>query len=338
MGRLLAGLVIGATLAGDPLSARAAGVRFGVQTTNQDATWDEIRAAWKLAEELGFHSAWVFDHFLPIFGSEEGATLEGWTLLAALAAETERIRLGVMVTGNTYRNPALLAKMATTLDHVSDGRLILGLGAGWFARDHSAFGFHSGTDRARAERLAEALQVITKLWGEDHPSFQGKYYSLDRAPFAPGNVQSPHPPIVIGGQGKKWIVPLVGRYADGWNAVTGVTPDGVRERIEIIQDECARVGRDPCPSDVSILLPLVTITRIPLAGPLVRFGARAVVDKRIAGAILAGSPTAIEERIRSYVDAGVNEIILSVRAPFDADLLRAFASDVMPRFRTATGD
>jgi F420-dependent oxidoreductase-like protein len=331
-------MVIGATLAGAPPAARAEGVRFGIQTPNQDASWEQIRDAWKLAEELGFDSAWVFDHFLPIFGSEEGSTLEGWTLLAALAAETERIRLGVMVTGNTYRNPALLAKMATTVDHVSGGRLLLGLGAGWFARDHSAFGFHYGTDRERAERLEEALQVITKLWSEDHPSFRGKYYSLDRAPFAPGNVQSPRPPIVIGGQGKRWIVPLVGRYADGWNAVTGVTPDGVRERIRIIQEECARIGRDPCPSDVSILLPLVSVTRIPLAGPLVRLGARAVVDKRIAGSILADSPAAIEKRIRTYVDAGVNEIILSVRAPFDADLLRAFATDVMPRFRAAADE
>jgi alkanesulfonate monooxygenase SsuD/methylene tetrahydromethanopterin reductase-like flavin-dependent oxidoreductase (luciferase family) len=243
-----------------------------------------------------------------------------------------------MVTGNTHRNPALLAKMPTPLAHVSAGRLILGLGAGWFARDHSAFGSHYGPDRERAERLAEALQVITKLWSEDHPSFRGKYYSLDRAPFAPGNVQTPRPPIVIGGQGKQWIVPLVGRYADGWNAVTGVTPDGVRERIRIIQEECARIGRDPCPSDVSILLPLVSVTRIPLAGPLVRLGARAVVDKRIAGSILADSPAAIEKRIRTYVDAGVNEIILSVRAPFDADLLRAFATDVMPRFRAAADE
>jgi len=337
MRRIVSLLVIGAALAcGVP--ARAEGVRFGIQTPNQDATWEQIRDAWKLAEELGFDSAWVFDHFLPIFGDEDGPTLEGWTLLAALAAETEHIRLGVMVTGNTYRNPSLLAKMATTVDHVSGGRLLLGLGAGWFARDHSAFGFHYGTDRERAERLEEALQVITKLWSEDHPSFQGKYYALDRAPFAPGNVQTPRPPIVIGGQGKRWIVPLVGRYADGWNAVTGVTPDGVRERIRIIRDECARVGRDPCPSNVSILLPLVTITRIPFAGPVVRLGARALVDKRVAGAILADSPAVIEKRIREDVDAGVCEVILSVRAPFDPDLLRTFASEVMPRFRDATSD
>ena len=319
---LLVGLV-------SPAHAR---VRFGLQTPNQNASWEQIRDAWVLAEELGFDSAWVFDHFLPIFGNEEGSTLEGWTLLAALAAETERIKIGVMVTGNTYRNPSLLAKIATTVDHVSGGRLLMGMGAGWFERDHSAFGFHYGTARERAERLEEALQVITKLWSEDHPSHSGKYYSLDRAPFEPGNVQQPRPPIIIGGQGKKWIVPLVGRYADGWNAVSGVTPDGVRERIEIIKAECARIGRSPCPSDVSVLLPLVAVTRIPLAGPAIRLGARVMVDKEVAKSILADSPDAIEKRIRRYVDAGVNEIILSIRSPFDPDLIRAFATEVMPRF------
>jgi F420-dependent oxidoreductase-like protein len=314
-------------------SADAARVRFGIQTPNQGARWEDIQRAWKTADSLGFHSAWVFDHFLPIFGDEDGDCFEGWTLLAALAAETERLRVGVLVTGVTYRNPALLAKMATTIDHVSNGRLLLGIGAGWFERDHTAYGFHFGTPRERAKRLEEALQVITKLWEEDHPSFQGKYYTLDRAPYAPGNVQKPHPPIVIGGQGKQWIIPQVARYADGWNAVSGVTPDGIRERRQIIADECKRIGRSPCPTDVSVLLPLVSITKIPLAGPLVRLGARAMVGKETARAVLADSPETIRKRIEEYAAAGVNEVIFSLRAPFDDDLLRRIASEIMPHFQ-----
>src|SRR5262245_23923404 len=308
-------------------------VRFGIQTPNQGTTWDDLVATWKEADALGYHSAWVFDHFIPIFGNQEGPCLEGWTLVSALAAETSRLQVGVLVTGNTYRNPALLAKMATTVDQVSHGRLALGIGAGWFERDHTAYGFAFGTAHERARKLAEALEVINKLWTDDHPSFQGKYYSLDHAPFAPKNVQKPHPPIIIGGQGERWIVPLVARYGDGWNAVSGVKPDGIRARRRIIDDECKRIGRSPCPSYVSVLLPLVAITKIPLAGPVVRFGARAVVKKEVAQSILADSPDAIRDRIRTYVDAGVSEIILSLRPPFDRELVRRFAQEIMPSFR-----
>jgi F420-dependent oxidoreductase-like protein len=308
-------------------------VRFGIQTPNQNATWDDVLATWKEAEALGFDSAWVYDHFIPIFGGQDGPCLEGWTMLAALAAETSRMQIGVLVTGNTYRNPALLAKMATTVDHVSHVRLVLGVGAGWFERDHAAYGFPFGTARERAHKLAEGLEVITKLWSAEHPSFSGKYYRLEKAPFAPANVQKPHPPIVIGGQGKQWIVPLVARYADGWNAVTGVTPDGIRERRTIIAEECKRIGRTPCPSHVSVLIQLVAITDIPLAGPAVRLGARALGFGKAVPGIVADSPNAIRDRIRAYVDAGATEIIVGLRPPFDRGLLRRFAQEIMPAFK-----
>jgi F420-dependent oxidoreductase-like protein len=308
-------------------------VRFGIQTPNQNTTWEELRDTWKEAESLGFDSAWLFDHFAPIFGDVDEPCLEGWTTLAALATETSRLRIGLLVTGNTYRNPALVAKMATTVDRISNGRVILGIGAGWFEREHEAYGFHFGTAKERAERLDEALAVITKLWTEDHPSFRGKYYTLDKAPFSPTNVQKPHPPIVIGGQGKQWIVPLVGRYGDGWNALPDVDPDGIRERRQIIAEECARSGRKQCPTDVSVMLPLVAITKIPLAGPVVRLGARAVVRKEVARSILADSPDAIVERLQRYVDAGATEVILSLRPPFDREMLRRFATEVVPRLR-----
>src|SRR5262245_51002682 len=308
-------------------------VRFGIQTPNQDTTWDDILAAWKEAEALGFDSAWLYDHFIPIFGKQDGPVLEGWTTLAALATQTERLQIGILVTGNPYRNPALLAKMATTVDHLSHGRLLLGIGAGWSERDFTAYGYPFGTTHERARRLEEALQVITKLWSEDHPSFAGKYYRIDHAPFAPKNVQRPRPPIIIGGQGRQWIVPLVARYADGWNAVTGVDPDGIRERRQLIAAECARIGRNPCPDRISVLVPLVTITGVPLVGPAVRLGARAVVGKNVAAAVLADSPATIRQRLQEYVDAGANEIILSLRPPFDKQLLRRFAKEVMPAFQ-----
>ncbi len=333
MGR--AGVVLCLSLLVQP-AAHAAGppIRFGIQTSQQDVTYEQVRDIWKAAEELGFDSAWNFDHFMPILGADtDGPCLEGWTMLAALAAETSKIRIGTLVTGNTYRNPALLAKMATTVDQISNGRVNLGIGAAWFGEEHEAYGFPFYTARERADRLDEALQVITKLWTEDHPSFSGKFYQLKDAPFSPKPVQRPHPPILVGGQGKKWIMPLVARYAQGWNAPVRLTPDGIRERIAIIKEECRRIGREPCNVEVSAFLVLYTITDVPLVGPALRLGARLLTDKAIARNVLAGSAKDITEKIRTFVDAGATHIILNVQPPFDRDLLRRFAEEVMPHFR-----
>lgn len=317
-----------------PAAAPAAKkILFGIQTGQQDVSYDEVLSIWKEAEKLGFDSAWNFDHLMPIRGSQDGPCLEGWTMLGALAAETSRIRIGTLVTGNTYRNPALLAKMATTVDHISGGRLYLGIGAAWFEPEHVAYGFDFYTAKERAERLDEALQVITKLWTADHPSFDGRFYELRDAPFNPPPVQKPHPPIVIGGQGKQWIMPLVGRYAQGWNVPIGITPDGIRERLAIVRQECERVGRTPCDIEVSAFLVLYSISDIPLAGPATRLMARLLTDERVAQSILAGSADAIADKIRTYVDAGATHIIMNIQPPYDPELLRRFATEVMPQFR-----
>jgi alkanesulfonate monooxygenase SsuD/methylene tetrahydromethanopterin reductase-like flavin-dependent oxidoreductase (luciferase family) len=175
--------------------------------------------------------------------------------------------------------------------------------------------------------------VISKLWNEDHPSFSGQYYSLKQAPFSPKNVQQPHPPIVVGGKGKKWIMPLVARYADAWNVPIGVTPKGIENRREIIRAECARIGRTPCDIEVQAFLVLYSITDVPFAGGAIRLGARMMEDKRVAQAILVGSPNEISERIQTYVDAGVTHIIMNIQPPYDPELLQRFAAEVMPKFR-----
>jgi F420-dependent oxidoreductase-like protein len=308
-------------------------ILFGIQTGQQDVTYQDILAIWKEAEALGFDSAWDFDHFIPIRGSTDGPCLEGWTLLAALATQTSTLRIGTLVTGNTYRNPALLAKMVTTVDQISNGRVYLGIGAGWFEFEHIAYGFPFYTAKERADRLGEALEVITKLWTADHPTFTGKYYSLHDAPYNPPNVQKPHPPIVIGGKGKKWIMPLVAKYADGWNVPIGVSPEGIKKRLDIVHNECQRIGRTPCDPEVSVLLVLYKMSDIPLAGPALRLGARVIAGKGVSRSILAGSADEITETIRSYVDAGVTHIIVHIEPPYDPELLRRFAKEVMPKFR-----
>lgn len=327
---VVAAALLAVVLASVPAAAR---ITFGIHTPQENTTYADLVAVWQEAERLGFDSAWGYDHFAPLRGDKNGPVLEGWTMLAGLAGQTKKIRIGLLVTGNTYRNPALLAKEATTVDHISGGRLEFGIGAGWEEYEHKAYGFHFGTAKERAQRLGEALEVITLLWKGGNPSFNGKYYSLFQAPMAPEPIQKPHPPIVIGGQGPKWIMPLVARYADEWNVPIGLTPDDVRSRLAEMKAECARIKRDPCVTKVSVFLPLVTISNIPLAGPATRLGARAVVDGRIAGSLLAGSATDIQARLKEYVDAGATGFIINIRAPFDHALLGQFASDVMPAFR-----
>lgn len=330
---MLAVWLVASSAPAQPQAAGKPHIKFGIQTAQEQVTWPQLVDAWKAAEQAGYDSAWVFDHLMPITGDKDDSCLEAWTLLGALATQTQRMRIGALVTGNTYRNPALLAKMATTVDHISNGRLNFGIGAGWFEPEHRAFGFPFGTAKDRAERLDEALQVITQLWLQPNASFAGKHYSIHEAPFAPAPLQKPHPPIVVGGQGKKWIMPLVARYADGWNAPIGMTPSGIRERKEILRAECERIGRTPCDIEISVFLPLVNITSIPLAGPVTRLGARAVVPSKIAKNILAGSAEEIAGHIQGFVDAGVTHVILYLRPPFDRELMQRFATEVIPLFR-----
>jgi len=316
-----------------PLVATAADeITFGVQIA-PEGSYDEIVRTAKLVEELGYDHFWLNDHFMPIMGDKDGANFESWTLLSALAAETQRLRLGILVTGNTYRHPAVLAKMATTVDHVSRGRLNFGIGAGWEEFEHKAYGIPFYSAKERSERLGEALEVITRLWRDEHPSFTGKYYSLSEAPFAPKPVQKPHPPIIVGGQGKQWIMPLVARYADEWNAAVGLSPADVRERIATLRTECERLGRTPCVKSVSAFLPLANITNIPLAGAATRLGARILVDERAAVSVLAGSAEDIQARIREYVDAGVTSIIITTRPSMNHDLMRRFITEIAPGVR-----
>jgi F420-dependent oxidoreductase-like protein len=206
-------------------TSRQSRLRFGVLTYPEHVTYREISQTWHEIDDVGFDSAFVFDHFVPYTGSSSGSCLESWTLLSALAAQTKQVRVGVLVTGNTYRHPALLAKMAATVDHVSHGRLILGLGAGWHEQEHRMYGFPFPSTSDRARQLREAVQIFKQLFSQEKSTFAGKYYQLQEAPFAPKSVQRPHPPILIGGSGPQVILPLAARHANIWHFYGGSDPE-----------------------------------------------------------------------------------------------------------------
>lgn len=218
-------------------------MRFGLDVAQQRMPWDELVRRVRLAEDLGFDGAWGFDHFQPMYGEGPGELFEGMTTLAALAGLTERIRLGLLVTGVTYRHPSVLAAQALTVDHASHGRLELSLGAAWFDQEHDAFGIPFPGTGERFDLLEDALEIVTRLYTGEVVSYEGKQVSLKEARLNPLPVQSPHPPIWIGGTGPKRTLPLVARYADVWHAWG--SPGSLREANERIDELATEAGRDP---------------------------------------------------------------------------------------------
>lgn len=215
-------------------------LRFGIQTP-AIRTWPEMRDLWRRVEALGFDSCWLPDHFVPPF-RPEGPLMESWTLLAALATATERVRLGILVSSNTFRHPPLLAKMATTIDHVSGGRLEVGLGAGWFVPEHEMFGLPFPPTKELVDRFREAVEVVDLLLRQDTTTYAGDYYRVTEAPFRPRPIQQPRPPLTLGAHGPK-MLRIVARFADRWNSIGSVAE--IRDRNRILDEQCAAIGRDP---------------------------------------------------------------------------------------------
>jgi F420-dependent oxidoreductase-like protein len=221
-------------------------MRFAFKTSPQETTWDAMLDVWRAADDIDlFESGWTFDHFYPIIGADPaGPCLEGWTTLTALAQATRRLRMGTLVTGIHYRHPAVLANMAATLDIISGGRLELGIGAGWNEQESGAYGIELGTPRERSDRFEEACAVITSLLSEPVTNFSGRYYTITDAYCNPKPVQSPHPPVCIGGSGEKRTLRTAAKYAQHWNFVGGTPADFAAKR-DVLHAHCADVGRDP---------------------------------------------------------------------------------------------
>jgi F420-dependent oxidoreductase-like protein len=230
-------------------------LRIGIKLS-QDAPIETYRTIWRIADEAGFDHCWAMDHLATIGGiGDDRPIFDGWELLAAMATATERVRMGLMVTGITYRNPALLAKIATTVDHLSGGRLEFGIGAAWAANEHEMYGI-SGLDH-RVGLLSEGLQVVKMLWTQERTDFEGRYYTMRNAVANPKPVQKPHPPIWIGSGGPATLR-LTARHADVWNASGGLgrTVETAVEGSQRLDEACSAIGRDPGEIRRSVQVPV----------------------------------------------------------------------------------
>lgn len=218
-------------------------MKVGIDVSQHQLEWPELRRRVVWADEAGFESAWVFDHFTALYGDRKGPCLEAWTVLAALGAVTTQIRLGALVTGVTYRHPSLLAAEVVTVDHVSGGRLNVGLGAAWHEQEHRRLGFDFPPTGERIERLDETVQIVKGLLTGDDVDFDGRHYRLRKAFYRPRPVQQPHPPIWIGATGEKVMLPLAARHADVWHGFGSVSE--LARKSAVVDRAAEAAGRDP---------------------------------------------------------------------------------------------
>jgi F420-dependent oxidoreductase-like protein len=304
-----------------PGAPDGSGFRFGAQLWSQATDWSSFRDAAVAAEAAGWHDVSTWDHLLAIFGPWEQPIFEGWMALAGLAPVTTRIRLGLMVGANTFRNPGLTAKVATTLDHISGGRAILAIGGAWFDREHDAFGIDFGSGFGeRLDRLDEAVMLMRRLLDGERFSHEGRFYTFHDALCEPRPLQA-HLPILIGGSGPKKTLRTTARYADAWN--TSGTLDEVRARIETLEAHCADVGRDPTAIELTLSFPIVIRDEVAAAEAAFRelLAHNGTPD---AGNVptLLGPPELVADGIRPYRDQlGFRHVIARLPGPFDAETI-----------------
>ncbi|QBD75731.1 LLM class F420-dependent oxidoreductase [Ktedonosporobacter rubrisoli] len=282
---------------------------FGIKTAPQHTTYEDMLRVWQEADSLpSIEHAWLFDHFMPLGNDFTGPCLEGWTLLSAYAALTKRVRIGLMVTGNTYRHPAVLANMAATVDIISGGRLDFGIGAGWNEREHNSYGIPLYTTGERIRRLGEACEIIKRMWSETAPDFAGKYYQIKEAYCEPKPVQKPYPPFVIGGSGEKLTLRIVAQYASIWNFVGG-GPEIFQQRSAVLDKHCAAIGRDP-----------------------------QTIQRSIQSLVNPANLEETRSMLQAYIQAGATHLILSLRAPYPEGIVHRLDEEIIKPFKAAFED
>ena len=309
-------------------------MKLGAQLWPQNTTWDAIREAAQHIDALGWDGAWTWDHYYALSGASERPNFTASEILAAIAAVTKRVTVSPLVSAVTYRNPAVLANMAATIDNISHGRAICGIGAAWHVQEHKAYGIELGTPGERSRRFAEATRIIRKLLDGERVTYAGKYFQMKDAVLNTKPVQK-RLPILIGGGGEQKTLRTTARYADMWHGFG--TPEQMRHKIEVLAKHCADVGRDPSQIEVH-------------GGSWVCVrddpeDARQVIDDIKAhhhgwsgpGSLIVGNPDQVARRLKDWWDVGVRGFIIGFAYPYDLETMTRLAKEVRPRLERLVG-
>ena len=293
-------------------------MKFGAAFWIERTDWPSLRDAAQEAERAGFDSIWVDDHLLNDEGDPTDPKLEGWGIASALAAVTSRATIGHLVVANTFRNPGITAKQAVTLDHVSGGRAVLGIGGAWFEREHEAFGLDFGSGFGeRLDRLAEALEIITRLLAGERLTYDGRFYRTRDAICAPGPLRE-RLPILIGGSGPRKTLPLVARHADLWNAYG--TPESMAASDALLRERCAEIGRDP--ADIERMVNHNVVVRDDVGAAEAAWAGWVDGVEADERELIGGPPGAVAGALRPYVEIGFDHLVWIFRAPWDLETIR----------------
>jgi F420-dependent oxidoreductase-like protein len=306
-------------------------IRFGVHCGPESTTFEDYRDLWLRCEELGFEWVSDFDHFLPIFGDPAGRQFEGTTMLAAMAAHTSRVRCGMLVLGVTYRHPAVVGNIAATIDHVSGGRLELGMGAAWYELEHQQYGIPFPRIGVRMDMLDEACRILRSLWTQESTTFEGQHYQLKDAHMQPKPVQE-HLPLVIGGSGERRTLRIVAEHGDIWNTFFGDL-DRYRHLVDVLDGHCGDVGRDRADVRQSLTFRAVLGETEAAAQAHAEEIFGGPPPEHLRHMYVVGTPEQCVEALRPYAALGAGDFLLGQQAPFDLQTIELVAEQVAPALR-----
>jgi F420-dependent oxidoreductase-like protein len=317
-------------------------MKLAVMIEGQEGlNWERWRRLTEATERLGFEGLFRSDHFFSVAGVYGRDCIETWTSLTLAAAETSRIRLGTLVSSMTFRHPALLARIAASIDQLSGGRLAVGVGAGWNVQEHEMFGLRLPPIKERLDRLEEGIQVMLALWGPGRAGFEGKYYQLHDAEALPRPAQQPHPKLIVGGSGEKRSMLIAAKYADEWNGAGGPTPEGFRAKVDVLEAHCRAIGRDPATIERSRMMAFLIgrnqaeiverARAVQESMPrLKEIDAVELPDRMRERGWLVGTPEHVVDQMRAYQAAGCQRIYLQHHDQTDSDVLELIAKEILP--------